>query len=95
MRIPEENEDITGKVCVCSIGRAAIVTGRFTFQWGESWAGLGLDGKGSWCSRAPCVIAESGHEYFLKLHSLAQHTGVADCEPPPELEEMPFVGCNP
>ncbi len=68
MRIPNENEDLAGKVCVCSVGRVAIVVGRREmYDWGLCWMGLGLDGKGTWASTAPCVVAESGEEFYSKL----------------------------
>ena len=69
MRRAEENEDLVGKVCVCSVGRPFIVTGKHTFSFGESWVGLGLDGKGTVASTLPCVIAESGQEFHDKLLS--------------------------
>ena len=69
MRMPEAGEDLTGKVCVCSVGRPFIVTGRHTFDFGEAWVGLGLDGKGTVASKEPCVIAESGQEFHDKLLS--------------------------
>jgi len=69
MRLPESNEDLVGKICVCTAGRPAIVTGKKTFDWGESWVGLGLDGKGTWASTTPCIIAESGQEFHDKLSS--------------------------
>lgn len=67
MRIPDQSEDLTGKVCVCSVGRPFIVTGKRTFDFGESWVGLGLDGKGTVASTGPCVVAESGQEFHDKL----------------------------
>jgi len=67
MRIPEPDEDLIGKVCVCSVGRPAVVVGKRTFSWGMSWVGLGLDGKGVWASTQPCVIAENGAEFHDKL----------------------------
>ena len=67
MRLPTPNEDLTGKVCVCSVGRPFIVTGRHTFKFGEAWVGLGLDGKGTVASTNPGVIAESGQEFHDKL----------------------------
>lgn len=67
MRMPNENEDLIGKICVCSIGRPAIVVGKNQFEWGNAWIGLGLDGKGTWCSTEPCIIAESGREFHDKL----------------------------
>lgn len=62
-----ENEDLTGKVCVCSIGRPFIVTGKYTFDFGECWVGLGLDGKGTVASSNPVILAESGQEFHNKL----------------------------
>lgn len=67
MRIPEYHEDLVGKVCVCSVGRPAVVVGQKEFDWGMSWIGLGLDGKGTWASTKPCVIAESAVEFHDKL----------------------------
>lgn len=67
MRIPERHEDLTGKVCVCSVGRVAVVTGAKKFPWGLAWTGLGLDGKGTWCSTAPAVVDETGEEFRARL----------------------------
>lgn len=35
MRMPKDGEDLTDKVCVCSVGRPFIVTGRRTFEFAE------------------------------------------------------------
>ena len=71
MRIPRDDENLFGKVCVCTVGRPFIVTGSkddFDFAPGvKFWIGLGLDGKGTACSATPCVIAESGQEFHDKL----------------------------
>lgn len=67
MRMPNKEEDLTGKVCVCSVGRPFIVTGTHEFKWGKSWVGLGLDGKGTVASSEPCILAESGQEFHDKL----------------------------
>ena len=79
MRMPEENEDLTGKICVCSVGRPAIVIGKGSFKVVEEgrlgplsstiecWEGLGLDGKGNWASTTPCIIAENAQEFHNKL----------------------------
>jgi hypothetical protein len=67
MRLPEEKEDLIGKVCVCSVGRPFIVTGQQSFDWGVSWVGLGLDGKGTVASTTPAIIAESGQEFHDRL----------------------------
>ncbi len=73
MRIPDKDENLIGKVCVCSVGRPFIVTGRLGSEHklnaalGGSWCGLGLDGKGAACTSQPCVIAESGQEFHNKL----------------------------
>jgi len=69
MRLPEQNENLVGKVCVCTVGRPFIVTGTHVFDWGGAWVGLGLDGKGTVASTSPCVIAESGQEFHDKLLS--------------------------
>lgn len=67
MRIPRKDENLVGKVCVCTVGRPFIVTGTHAFGWETSWVGLGLDGKGTVASTNPCVIAESGQEFHDKL----------------------------
>lgn len=67
MRMPDKSEDLVGKVCVCSVGRVAVVVGTKTYDWGEAWIGLGLDGKGNWASSEPCVVAESGKGFHDKL----------------------------
>lgn len=69
MRMPQTDECLIGKVCVCSIGRIAIVTGQKEYGWGKAWVGLGLDGKGTWASKEPCVVAEDGQEFHDKLIS--------------------------
>lgn len=74
MRMPETNESLIGKVCVCSVGRPFIVTGQTTLRTNdgsfvEGWCGLGLDGKGTAFSSVPCIIAENGQEFHDKLVS--------------------------
>jgi hypothetical protein len=70
MRMPNEGENLVGKICVCSVGRPFIVTGTKQFEWGPAWVGLGLDGKGTVASSEPCIIAESGQEFHNKLFEL-------------------------
>lgn len=67
MRMAHKGEDLVGKVCVCSVGRPAIVVGRKSFDFGDCWIGLGLDGKGTWASTSPAVVAESGEEFHDRL----------------------------
>jgi len=67
MRMPHAGENLRGYVCVCSVGRVAIVVGKQMFDFGEAWVGLGLDGKGTWASTKPCILAESGIEFHDKL----------------------------
>lgn len=73
MRMAKEGEDLTGKICVCSIGRVVIVTGRGDFKSSVNeeiincWQGLGFDGKGTWASTNPCVVAENAQEFRDKL----------------------------
>jgi hypothetical protein len=69
MRIPEENEDLTGKVCVCSIGRLGLVVGREDIGWGLTYVGLALDTREcrTWASRHPVVIADNPFEYYRRL----------------------------
>lgn len=67
MRLPLPAEDLVGKVCVCSVGRVAVVVGQKTFDWGQAWVGLGLDGKGTWASKEPAIVAESAIEFHDRL----------------------------
>lgn len=68
MRMPNEGENLIGKICVSSVGRPFIVTGQGSEHYGpETWVGLGLDGKGTAASTQPCIIAESGQEFHDKL----------------------------
>lgn len=73
MRIPKEDEDLTGKVCVCSIGRIGIVGGskRMCFDGTKIvkkyWVGIGTDGKGMWVSSRPSVLFESIKNYYEAL----------------------------
>jgi hypothetical protein len=67
MRLPEKDENLIGKVCVCSVGRPAIVTGKQFFNYRKCWVGLGLDGKGTWLSSSPAVLAESGQDFYTTL----------------------------
>ena len=69
MRIPEKTEDLIGKICVCSVGRAFLVVGKQKYAWGDAWVGLGFDGKGTACSSNPCVVAENAAEFWHKLSS--------------------------
>lgn len=69
MRFPEPNEDLTGKVCVCSTGRVGIVGGRKVILGGKPpmYFGLGIDSFGNWASTKPAVLAESIEEFHDKL----------------------------
>lgn len=73
MRMPKENEDLVGKICVCSVGRPFIVTGVLGKEHNVPgflhgyWCGLGLDGKGAVCSKNPGILEESGQEFHDKL----------------------------
>jgi hypothetical protein len=60
-RIASTGEDLTGKVCCCSLGRVGIIARRETvkFQNGdvaECWVGLGFDGRGLWATSAGQVV---------------------------------------
>jgi hypothetical protein len=73
LRFPNENEDLAGKVCVCSAGRIGVVSGAHFFcvdHVGKEgpgiihgWGGVGFDGKGTWFSTQPVVAYESVEEY--------------------------------
>ena len=70
MRMSTPSENLIGKVCVCSVGRPFIVTDNdvnLPGLPGKYYVGLGLDGKGTVASSAPCVLAESGREFHDKL----------------------------
>lgn len=73
MRIPDVDENLVGKVGVCSVGRVAIITGKTEFApEGKTepiacWAGIGFDGKGTWASTKPAIVAESGEEFHDRL----------------------------
>jgi len=73
MRLPKEGEDLTGKVCVSSCGRAGIVCGEKVIDTETDgslvmWIGMGFDGKGTWASTQPGIIAESLKEYHDRLY---------------------------
>jgi len=63
MRMPEVGEDLTGKVCICSVGRIAVVTGQEFTEFGQAWVGVGFDGKGTWASTNPAVAYDSVEEF--------------------------------
>lgn len=67
IKLPRDGEDLIGKVAVCSVGRPEIITGTQESHFGTCWVGLGLDGKGTWASSRPVIIAESGQEFHDKL----------------------------
>lgn len=63
--------DYAGKVCVCSIGRVGVVTGKkcmnFGDGWVDMWTGIGFDGKGLWATSSPIVIADTLEEYVSRV----------------------------
>ena len=68
--MPDKDESLVGKVCVCSIGRVGVVTSRESPVWAggaEMWLGIGFDGKGTWASSNPAVVAESCDEFRQRL----------------------------
>jgi len=77
-----------GKVCVCSTGRVGLVVRRekITFtsgEVGEMWCGIGLDGKGLWCTsaeREPLILYHSIEEYMDRLVKCLKQPG---CVYPP------------
>jgi hypothetical protein len=70
-RIAQLGEDLTGKVCTCSLGRVGVVGSKVEIQFPKSapalyWSGMGFDGNGLWASNASkaiVVIAESVADY--------------------------------
>lgn len=81
MRFPEKDEDLTGRVCVCSTGRIGVVSGRGYLLKGpgctekpnppteriDGWEGVGFDGKGTWFSSGPVVAFESVTDFHNAL----------------------------
>ncbi len=76
MRHPNRGEDLVGMVCVCSVGRVAIVTapGAITVQQPgdppaqiQGWHGIGIDGFGTWFSSSPIILSPSAEAFRLKL----------------------------
>ena len=71
--MPEKNESLVGKVCVCSVGRVGVVTHHSNlFVERENatipmWHGVGLDGFGTWASSKPAVVAEDLKEFHDRL----------------------------
>ena len=71
-RKPAPSEDLVGKVCVCSVGRPAIVVAYDSVSLGGSrhvsgWVGLGLDGRGTWFSTSPAVLEDDPRAFHDKL----------------------------
>lgn len=72
--------DFTGNVAVCSTGRVGLVTGQeeVVFASGDKkkmWVGIGLDGKGLWCSSSPVYLYETIHDYIDRLKKCLQQPG--------------------
>lgn len=61
-------EDLIGKVGICSHGRIGVITDFQVLPWGDSWVGVGIDGK-EWSSRNPIIIANSVEEYIKKYRA--------------------------
>lgn len=64
--------NFVGKVCCCSTGRVGLVVRQkiITFPSGETkqmWEGIGLDGKGLWCTSNPIEIHPSIEAYMDRL----------------------------
>lgn len=69
----DEEEDLTGRMGVCSIGRIGIIEGRKALNWGVSWIGTGvLDGE-SWASRQPWLLSEHEQELLAKTVLRGEH----------------------
>jgi len=72
-RVWDGDEDLAGKICVCSTGRVGIVTGFGHLgddpDGPEVWRGIGFDGKGTWASSKPIVVADDPEEFRVKLSS--------------------------
>lgn len=73
-------ENFIGKVCCCSTGRVGLVVRKeaITFPDGQTstmWAGIGLDGKGLWCTSNPIVIHDSIEAYMDRLQKMLKQPG--------------------
>lgn len=71
-------QDFTGMVCVCSVGRVGIVSG----QKGDAWVGIGIDGNGLWMSSSPHILAHTLDEYVKRLEdrpNCYMHKWPLDC----------------
>jgi hypothetical protein len=55
-------ENLIGKVAICSIGEIGIIQDYVDMPWGKSYIGIKMDGS-SWASRKPYVIANSVQDY--------------------------------
>jgi hypothetical protein len=68
-------EGLTGRVCVCSLGRVGVVTGRtvINFPNGDTrdcWVGMGFDGNGVWATGVDqdiVVLFDTLAEYVDKI----------------------------
>ena len=78
-------KELIGKVCVCSTGRVglAVRVESITFPDGHSsemLAGIGLDGKGLWCTSSPVALHDSIEAYMDRLVKCLKQPG---CVYPP------------
>lgn len=77
--------NVIGCVAVCATGRVGLVVGQeeITFPSGETktmWTGIGLDGKGLWCSSSPVILHVSIQAYIDRLKLCLKQPG---CVYPP------------
>ena len=72
--------DFTGTVAVCLNGRVGYVVGKKTITFssgdsGEYWYGIGLDGKGLWCSSSPVLLHDTLDNYIARLEKALSQPG--------------------
>jgi hypothetical protein len=75
-RIAAVGEDLTGKVCSCSLGRVGVVAGKGTVTFAngdvqECWKGFGFDGNGLWCTRtsSPTIVLAEDLATYIEMVS--------------------------
>ena len=75
----ESPMDFAGTVCAGSLGRVGLVVRQKEIDFGDRkqvmWEGIGLDGKGLWCTANPIVIQPSIEAYMDRLERALDQPG--------------------
>jgi hypothetical protein len=69
MYIPEENANLTGKICANEFGVAAYVSGLRATAYGIRYEGLALDGSGTWRAYDVVVLDDDPDNYYDNLYA--------------------------